>query len=249
MAAFPIERSFESIVRLASVPAPMTGPETRTTILDAAEALFAEHGYDATSLRQLTTRAKANLAAVNYHFGSKERLAMAALQRRIGPINDERRRRLDALPARPAIADVVRAFVEPAFPTAANCPAGHEAPARAFCRMFGRMMFDQPPFLRVFLAEQFRDLGTRFESTLRKSLPRHDAATLWWRLHFMAGAMAHTLHADDGLAHLTGGLCDANDVDTVVEQLVAFTAAGLAAAPAPTPTRAKRSPAAKRNRR
>lgn len=209
----------------------MAGPDTKTTILDTAEALFAEHGYDATSLRELTQQAAVNLAAVNYHFGGKERLAMAVLARRIGPINAERRRRLDALIDEPAIADVVRAFVEPAFPTAANCPAGHAGPGRDFCRLFGRLMVDQPPFLRVFLAEQFRELGRRFEATLRKTLRRHDAATMWWRLHFLAGAMAHTLHSGDGLAHLTGGLCDASDVDAVVEQLVAFSAAGLAAAP------------------
>jgi hypothetical protein len=95
----------------------------------------------------------------------------------------------------------------------------------------GRMMIDQPAFLRTFLAEQFGELGGRFEATLRRALPRCDRATIWWRLHFMAGAMAHTLHSGDGLAHLTGGLCDATDVDAVVEHLVAFTSAGLTAPP------------------
>ncbi|MCU0864593.1 MAG: TetR family transcriptional regulator [Planctomycetes bacterium] len=211
----------------------MAGPDTKTTILDAAEALFAEQGYDAASLRELTRRAGVNLAAVNYHFGGKEKLAMAVLARTIAPINAERARRLEALPVRATTADVVRAFVEPAFPTNANCTAGHIAPARDFCRMFGRLMVDQPPFLRLFLAEQFRDLGLRFEARLRQSLPRHDAATVWWRMHFLAGAMAHTLHSADGLAHLTAGLCDATDVDAVVEQLVAFAAAGISAPPLP----------------
>lgn len=209
----------------------MSEPDTKDVILDAAEVLFAEYGYDATSLRDLTQEAGVNLAAVNYHFGGKEQLAAAVLARRIGPINQERHRRLDALPPRPAVADVVRAFVEPAFPTATGCPTGHVAPGRDFCRLMGRMMIDQPAFLRTFLAEQFRELGSRFEATLRRALPRCDRATTWWRLHFMAGAMAHTLHSGDGLAHLTGGLCDATHVDAVVEQLVAFTSAGLAAAP------------------
>jgi AcrR family transcriptional regulator len=225
----------------------MTGPDTKDVILDAAEVLFAEYGYDATSLRDLTQEAGVNLAAVNYHFGGKEQLATAVLARRIGPINQERHRRLDALPPRPAVADVVRAFVEPAFPTANGCPTGHVAPGRDFCRLMGRMMIDQPAFLRTFLAEQFGELGGRFEATLRRALPRCDRATIWWRLHFMAGAMAHTLHSGDGLAHLTGGLCDATDVDAVVEHLVAFTAAGLTA-PAPrvrsTPRRTTASRAA-----
>jgi AcrR family transcriptional regulator len=210
----------------------MSEPDTKDVILDAAEVLFAEYGYEATSLRDLTQEAGVNLAAVNYHFGGKEQLAAAVLARRIGPINQERHRRLDALPPRPAVADVVRAFVEPAFPTATGCPTGHVAPGRDFCRLMGRMMIDQPAFLRTFLAGQFHELGSRFEATLRRALPRCDRATTWWRLHFMAGAMAHTLHSADAIAHLTGGLCDATDVDAVVEHLVAFTAAGLTA-PAP----------------
>ena len=210
----------------------MSEPDTKDVILDAAEVLFAEYGYEATSLRDLTQEAGVNLAAVNYHFGGKEQLATAVLARRIGPINQERHRRLDALPPRPAVADVVRAFVEPAFPTATGCPTGHVAPGRDFCRLMGRMMIDQPAFLRTFLAGQFHELGSRFEATLRRALPRCDRATTWWRLHFMAGAMAHTLHSADAIAHLTGGLCDATDVDAVVEHLVAFTAAGLTA-PAP----------------
>ncbi len=217
----------------------MAPADTKTTILDAAETLFADRGYDATSLRDLTQAAAVNLAAVNYHFGGKERLAMAVLARRIGPINAERHRRLDGLPARPGLADIVRAFVEPVFPTGAHLPVGHLAPGKDFCRLFGRLMVEQPPFLRVFLAEQFRELGRRFEATVKKALPRHDAATIWWRLHFMAGAMAHTLHSSDGLVHLTGGLCDAADVDAVVEHLVAFTAAGLQAPP-PRPARRAR---------
>ena len=78
----------------------MSATDTKQTILDAAEDLFAEQGYAATSLRQLTGKARVNLAAVHYHFGSKEDLAKAVLARRIEPINVERIARLDALPAR-----------------------------------------------------------------------------------------------------------------------------------------------------
>lgn len=211
----------------------MTGADTKTTILDAAEALFAEHGYDGTSLRSVTARAKVNLAAVNYHFGGKERLAIEVLVRHVGPINAERHRRLDALPARPTMAAIVRAFVEPVFPVRAGCPAGNTAPGRDFCRMFGRMMAEQPPFLRAFLAGQFRELGHRFVACVRSTRTGIDPATAWWRLHFMAGAMAHTLLAGDGIAHLTEGLCDPDDAETTVEQLVTFVAAGLAGPPTP----------------
>lgn len=219
----------------------MTGPDTKSTILDAAEALLAEHGYDGTSLRDVTTRAKVNLAAVNYHFGGKERLAIEVLVRHVGPINAERHRRLDALPSRPTMAAIVRAFVEPVFPARADCPHGLAAPGHTFCRLFGRMMAEQPPFLREFLAGQFRELGHRFVACVRRAKTGIDPATAWWRLHFMVGAMAHTLLAGDKIAHLTEGLCDPTDVDTTVEHLVAFAAAGLAGAARPRSARRKRT--------
>src|SRR5206468_11715977 len=63
---------------------------TKARILDAAEALFMEHGFEATSLRAITAAASVNLAAVNYHFGSKEELFQAVLTRRLDPMNQER---------------------------------------------------------------------------------------------------------------------------------------------------------------
>src|SRR6478736_3259068 len=74
-----------------------TSPDTKTRILDVAEGLFVEHGFEATSLRQLTAAAGVNLAAVNYHFGSKEELFQAVLTRRLDPMNQERIERLDRL--------------------------------------------------------------------------------------------------------------------------------------------------------
>lgn len=211
----------------------MTGEDTKSTILDAAEELLAEQGYAATSLRQLTARAGVNLAAVNYHFGGKEALAKAVLARRIAPINKERLRRLDALPARSrSVEAIVRAFVEPPLRSGATA-AGHRACSSAtrLCRVFGRVSLDQPPFLRAFLAQQFRAVGRRFEAALAAALPGHRGATLWWRLHFVIGAMAHTMQNAAALAHVTQGRCDTDDVDGLVEQLVAFAVGGLSAAP------------------
>jgi len=207
----------------------MSATATQTTILDAAEALFAETGFAATSLRELTAKAGANLAAVSYHFGSKEGLAIAVLKRRMDPINAERRARLDALPAHPSVEAIVRAFVEPLLRPGVVHDAAPVQPGSGFCRLVGRLMVEQPPFLRDFLAAQFRDLGWRFCGALRQALPGHDAATLWWRLHFLVGAIAHTLQNAATLRHLTDGLCRDDDVDAVVEQLVQFAADGMQA--------------------
>lgn len=205
----------------------MSAASTQTTILDAAEAMFAEAGFAATSLRELTARAGANLAAVSYHFGSKEGLAVAVLRRRMDPINAERRARLDALANRPTVEAIVRAFVEPLLRPGVVHDAAPVRPGSGFCRLVGRLMVEQPPFLRDFLAEQFRELGWRFCGALQQALPGCDEATLWWRLHFLVGAIAHTLQNAATLRHLSDGLCRDDDVDAVVEQLVQFAANGM----------------------
>ncbi|MBL8733973.1 MAG: TetR family transcriptional regulator [Planctomycetes bacterium] len=223
----------------------MSTADTKTTILDAAEVLLAEQGFAATTLRQLTAAAGVNLAAVHYHFGSKEELAKAVLARRIEPINAERLRRLAALPTPARLPAIVRAFVEPplrASPDACG-PVGTPAapPGVRFCRVFGRIMVEQPPFLREFLAGQFRELARRFAAALAAALPGHDTETLWWRLHFVIGAMAHTLQNSGALSHLSDGRCNPDDLDEVIDQLVTFAVGGFTAgrqpASAPRPTR------------
>ena len=94
--------------------------DTKQKILDAAEELFAREGYAATSLRKVTDLAGVNLAGVNYHFGSKEGLLEAVITRRIDPLNERRKKQLDAVLTRaqqqrvpPTPRDVWRALVEP----------------------------------------------------------------------------------------------------------------------------------------
>jgi len=231
----------------------MPTPDTREVILDAAETMLAEHGFAGTSMRRLTAAAGVNLAAVNYHFGSKEELAKAVLARRIAPINAERKRRLDQLDGtRPDVEAVIRAFIEPPLRGAAPGADG-DSPGNQLCRVFGRISLEQPPFLRSFLTSQFGELGRRFVDTLAAVLRRQTAATTWWRLHFVVGAMAHTLQNATTLEQVSKGLCCANDIDNLVEELVAFATAGFAAPPprraAPKKTKAKPGGKAKTQRK
>src|SRR5258708_12316336 len=90
--------------------------ETRTRILDAAEELFMQHGFEGTSMRPLTTKAGVNLAAVNYHFGSKHALIEAVFRRRLDPMNVARIAELEMLEAeeRPSSPEtIIRAFITP----------------------------------------------------------------------------------------------------------------------------------------
>ncbi|MEZ6037106.1 MAG: TetR/AcrR family transcriptional regulator [Planctomycetota bacterium] len=204
--------------------------DTKTALLDAAEELFAEQGFAATSLRELTQRASANIAAVNYHFGSKADLAKEVLRRRIEPINRERARRLDELPDGAPARDVVRAFLEPVFEAGGACEQDGEI--QGFCRVIGRLNVEQPPFLREFFAEQFRGLAHRFTRRLADCAPHLPPETLWWRLHFVVGALAHTLMN----AHLIAAIREAegaaapHDAATIAAELIAFATGGVLAA-------------------
>ena len=205
----------------------MTRPDTKEVILDAAEQLFSEQGFASTSLRAITATAGVNLAAVNYHFGSKNDLAKAVLARRLQPLNRERLRRLDGLEGRgaPPAEEIVAAFVAPAL----NLNRG-EGAGEGLKRLLGRIYAEQPDFLEDLLKEQFGDVVRRFSAALKRTLPHLPPADMFWRMHFMVGAMAHTLCTSSNLLHaFSGGLCDPTDIDRVTGQLVAFVSGGLRA--------------------
>src|SRR3954471_22630083 len=89
--------------------------ETKQRILDSAERLFAAHGVEATSLRTIIGDAKVNLAAIHYHYHSKEELLDSVLMRRIEPVNRERLEMLNACGESPSLEAVLEAFIAPAM--------------------------------------------------------------------------------------------------------------------------------------
>ena len=141
-------------------PRPLPLPEvragaTKERILDAAEALFMEHGFEATSLRAITAAADVNLAAVNYHFGTKEELFEAVLTRRLDPMNEQRIVLLNRLEAKAAPAPlscdrILLALFVPALRLARDPARG----GKNFLRLLGRAYADPAPFIRQFLSEQ-----------------------------------------------------------------------------------------------
>src|SRR5438105_15736421 len=117
-----------------------TKVDTKQRILDSAERLFAQHGFAATSLRTIIADAKVNLAAIHYHFHSKEALLDAVILRRLGPVNQERLKLLDAceasaLDGRPNLESVLEAFIAPAFRVGSDPDSG-----QIFVRLIGRIL-------------------------------------------------------------------------------------------------------------
>ena len=206
----------------------MTTPthDTKDRILDAAEVLFADQGYDGTSLRAVTGAADVNLAAVHYHFGSKAALFEAVVHRRVDDLNAERLARLDALEARgtPEISEVLEAFVEPAFRLAASDDEG----VKRFLRLVGRIHSSSGEHLRS-LHRVFQEIAERFLHALAQAAPHLSEADVHWRFHFLLGSMCGVL-ADPQRVHLTSqGQCNAEDPTELLRQTVAYAAAGFAA--------------------
>jgi len=202
---------------------------TKDRILDAAESLFMEHGFEATSLRSITAAAEVNLAAVNYHFGSKEELFQAVLTRRLDPMNQERLDLLtalerDAAPMPVTCEQILSAMFVPALKLARDRERG----GKNFLRLLGRAYADPAPFIRHFLSGQYAVMIARFKSAFARALPELPPKELSWRLHFIMGALSYTLAGTDALkliAELTPA--ESGNDEMLLRRLAPFLLAGL----------------------
>jgi len=171
--------------------------DTKSRILDAAETLFTECGYEAMSLRQITSRAEVNLAAVNYHFGSKESLIHSMLSRRLDRLNQERLKLLDRfdqmLGARLTCEHVLGAMFIPALRLSRDPRVG----GKAFLRLLGRAYTDPSAFIRDFLNAHYELVAVRFFDSFQRALPHLPREELGWRLHFAIGALSGVLAGTD----------------------------------------------------
>ena len=205
------------------------GAETRLRILDAAEELFACHGIDGTSMRMITGRAGANLAAVNYHFGGKDGLLRAVFQRRLGELNRRRLAALDALEAQAAGAPLRPSrILEAYFGTALEMAADDVGGGRHFMRLLGRTHNEPNQFVRGFVAEEYAPCAARFLSALCRALPEVPRDEMLWRFHFMMGAMSFAIAGVEGLQSIAGELVD-DDPGRLGPRLTSFLLGGLRA--------------------
>lgn len=188
-----------------------------------AEQLFAVHGYDGTTLRQITQLAKVNLAAVNYHHGDKETLYLEIIRRRIQPINKFRLIRLAEAEAeagdRPVpLNRLFHIMAEPLFGLFADA----DMQGRHTARLLGRSLVEPLPFLEKFLTEEFQPVMARFGQALRRHVPMLPPEDFLWRLSFVAGAMLHALASLHRMKFLTRGICRDNDHAAALSHFVQF---------------------------
>lgn len=219
--------------------------DTRERILRAAEGVFMAHGYDGASMRQITSEAGANLAAVNYHFGGKEGLFQAVLQRGLDQVNRQRLHVLDELETKAAGAPLkVSQIVDAFFGTLLRMGA---APGgETFLRLLGRTHTEPAQFIGAVMSEEYADVLERYKTALFRALPDVPKEEIVWRFHFMLGATSYAIAGTDVLRLVTdwqtGPAMD--DLDRLLPRLMSFLLGGLRAPlpadpPAKKPTRKK----------
>lgn len=181
----------------------MSQPDTVARILDAAEALFAERGFAETSLRTITSTAGVNLAAVNYHFGSKKELIQAVFARFLGPFCQELDRSLVKLTERKGSDQLTpEDLLECLFSTICDGSEEGSYAAQRFMRLLGLAYAQSQGHIRRFIIARYGKYYQHFTGLLLKAAPGMDLATFYWRLYFMLGATIFTLSSFDSISDI-----------------------------------------------
>ena len=190
---------------------------TKERILDTAENLFGLNGFESVSLREITTGAGVNLAAVNYHFQSKDALIDAVIARRIAPVNARRMELLDAAGSNPTLEQILEAFLRPVF----------EIQVHPLIPLIGRVMSNPDMFVDRLFNTHLAPVAARFSGAFSAALPELPMADVAWRMHFTVGMMTHTLLWGHIFPRITQGLCSIDDRDALLRRSVRFLAAGF----------------------
>lgn len=205
----------------------MAQKETVERILDAAEVLFAERGFAETSLRTITSAAGVNLAAVNYHFGSKKALIQAVFVRFLDPLVTEVERQLDQMQASKAhlsVEDLLQLLARSVY----DVHGKGSNRATAFLRLLGLAYTQSQAHLRRFLGERYGEAFQHYLAHLKPALPGATAEDLFWHTHFALGTAIFTLSNFDTLRAMAENEAGSrSNVDSIVKRLTAFMAAGL----------------------
>jgi AcrR family transcriptional regulator len=205
--------------------------DTKERLLDAAEKLFAEKGYHCTSLRLITQAAQVNLAAVNYHFGSKESLLTAVLERRLLPLNELRFARLRQVLStaqmhgrRPSVREALAAFIEPTIHYRTSGPG-----ADYFVTLVGRALAEPDETVRTIFLDLLAPLFNLLFDILGQAYPELPRQQLFWRLTFTLGAISHSMCTLGRFRLIPPGIDPQVDEQALVSQLLDFLTTGMEA--------------------
>lgn len=208
----------------------MAQSDTVERILDAAETLFAEKGFAETSLRLITSKAKVNLAAVNYHFGSKKSLIQAVFSRFLEPLCSNLDEELDRRSAQGQPAWTVELLLDVLVEQVLAIKPRSDNDLSIFMRLLGLAFSQSQGHLRRYLNEMYGHVFQRYMLLLREVAPEVQPIELFWRVHFMIGAAAFSMSGLKALREIVVAEYDVHlTTEQVLRLMVPFLAAGLRA--------------------
>ena len=210
----------------------MAEENTRKRILDAAEHFFAQKGYHNCSVREITGKARVNLAAVNYHFGSKERLLETVMDRRLIPLNRIRFEKLEKITSTARaenrllqINEIMRAFIEPTMRVLDSSPG-----SRDFMMIICRVQTDPDGTIRNLFLKKVYELFGAYFTALCLALPDVSKDVVFTRFLFAIGAMAHSMmrvNHPELAENLPDGISHNSDTNILIERLIGFVSKGM----------------------
>ena len=219
--AVPLEAGRED-----AIAEPEDQAATKSLVFAAAERLFAVHGFQKVSVRDITAEAGVNLASVNYHFGSKDALLFDIFRRRTAELNRARARMLheasDRHQGKPPVRAILEALIAP--PVRWLAPDGDR---RISVQFLIRARSEGTDAMREALRTDVSHLR-RFADALLTARPELAPEDVYWRLHFVLGLIHNNRFAEfDRLHTLSEGLTREDDPEALIERMVDFAEAGF----------------------
>lgn len=201
---------------------------TKAAVFCAAERLFALHGFQNVSVRDITADAGVNLASVNYHFGSKDALLFEIFRRRTAELNRERARMLheanDRNAGKPPVREILEALFAPPLKWASP-----DNDRRISVQFIIRSRSEGTAEMREALTNDVSHLA-RFSDALIAACPDLPRETVYWRLHFCLGMVHNNRFAEfDRLHVLSDGATREGDVEALLKRMLDFAEAGFQA--------------------
>lgn len=202
---------------------------TKERILNAAEHLFCDDGFDNTSLRTITSEADVNLASVNYHFGSKKQLIQEVLARYLQvlmPALDEKIKNLTDDPDNVSTEALFGALVDPLLSLEKVRPNG----TRVFVQLFARAYYESQGHLRRFITSHYKPELKNLNKALLLSVPHLEPSEVFWRWHFALGSCVFTMASSRALSEIAAAEYEQKmQIEDLIKKVIHYVAAGFSA--------------------
>lgn len=200
---------------------------SREKLIQSAERLFADRGFDGVSVRDIANDAQVNSALIGYYFHGKEGLLAEVYTRHCEPLKRERARLLASYRDGERLAtleEILDAFIRPSL------QAGHEADkGKAFTRLRAILSAENSSLLEQLIADNFDDTNRSFVEAFCECLPDLSKEDVFWRFHFLLGGIYYTATGPHRIRTLSKGKCDPSKPLQTTKELIAFAAAGFRA--------------------